>query len=588
MKKILTVLLWALSVQLVAQNLQIITGITINLPAFPDPNTANWGTATSMFTIQASTSERTLKEAMSSTILVTIKKGESKACGTYTNQNAPASSFNKLMMIWAGKNAVSLLGQECMLTPGEYRLCVQFFLKGRQASEEFCKAFTIKAPETTSYQPPQAIAPANGTVISEADAKKPVTFRWTPVTPKPRESVLYRLRIFEIRQGQTAASAVKSAAPLHEKEITNQTQYILPSLSLLTIAKGSSYSWYIQAVDPKGTPVGGNNGMSVPVAFSIGGTNIPVAKAGANTELKMDSAICLPKMNGLFRYHIWAHYQNFSSSSNNILVNDNQYFGGYPANNNPGNGINLRNNIRLKTGVYNNSLTISDGIEATPGTINNISPAANTWPALLNPGNVLSFQFDYSTSNNAPVQFTFYGLVDDSFKDKPNRNARNESADLVYPPCPCTACDTVQMNIPEQGTLSMDSTLWLQTPVNVYPGSIKTVKAQLVYFYYKPESDDCVPCNRDSRDWGNFIVASLSDNEFPLNGQLTHGHEVQWTALNAGGASMNGNFNFHISLPPLVKCCKLEVKFCIRYLFEFTDCSVCEKVVCYSYSKTSK
>jgi hypothetical protein len=156
------------------------------------------------------------------------------------------------------------------------------------------------------------------------------------------------------------------------------------------------------------------------------------------------------------------------------------------------------------------------------------------------------------------------------------------------PSCICTACDSIQINIPSNGHISIDSTLSLQTPVSVTPRFVKTIKAQLVYFEYKPETDDCVPCNRNSNDWGNFIGATLSDNEFSPDGLLTHGHELQWNNANANGATLNGNFNFHISLPPLVNCCKVDIKFCIRYIFEFTDCTVCEKVVCYSYSKTTK
>jgi hypothetical protein len=552
MKKILTFLMMVISVQLLAQNPNIfITGITVTIPAFPDPNTANWGTGTSVFTIQASTSERTLKEAMSSTILVIIKKGESKVCGTYTNQNAPASSFNKITMIWTGRNAVSLLGQECNLSPGDYKFCVQFFLKGQKISEEVCKTFTIKTPETIRYQPPQAISPADGAVINEADAKKPLTFRWTPVTPKPREPVLYKLRIFEIRQGQTATTAIKSAGPLLEKEVSNQTQYVLPSLSQLPVAKGSSYGWYVQAVDSKGNPVGANNGMSNIMTFRVTSFD-----CNFDFSIRATDSICIGMTNNLNKYHIC--FKSMYSSTN----------------------VNL---------TYSNT---GSGIKAymptSPFTQYSISNVTTLVTQLMNVGlTVQNYCFDVLVPpGTTTLRINLQG--DDKDPDPNNTCQPGATYDIKLPPCLCTACDSVQINIPDRGTITMDSTLWLQTPVNVNPGGIKSIKTQLVYFEYKPETDECVSCNRKSGKWGNFLGATLSDNEFPLNGLLTHGHEHQWITANANGATLNGNFNFHISLPPLVTCCKVEIKFCIRYIFEFVDCTVCEKVVCYSYSKTSK
>ena len=52
MKKCLTLLFVAISLQVVAQTYPI-TGINISLPASPDANTANWGTGKTMLTITA-------------------------------------------------------------------------------------------------------------------------------------------------------------------------------------------------------------------------------------------------------------------------------------------------------------------------------------------------------------------------------------------------------------------------------------------------------------------------------------------------------------------------------------------------------
>jgi hypothetical protein len=156
------------------------------------------------------------------------------------------------------------------------------------------------------------------------------------------------------------------------------------------------------------------------------------------------------------------------------------------------------------------------------------------------------------------------------------------------PSCKCTDCDSIQMIIPGNDIGILNSILWLKTPVIVMPGAVKTIKTQLVNFEFYPESAECMPCNRDSRQWGNFINGTLNDIDFNTNGILNWGHELQWNSNHLFASNLNGIFRFNISLPPLVKCCKAEIKFCIRYIFEFDNCVVCEKVICYSYSLTNK
>jgi len=47
---------------------------------------------------------------------------------------------------------------------------------------------------------------------------------------KPIEVVTYKLRIFEIKQDKWQHLSVKNAKPLLEKELINQTRFVLPSL----------------------------------------------------------------------------------------------------------------------------------------------------------------------------------------------------------------------------------------------------------------------------------------------------------------------------------------------------------------------
>jgi hypothetical protein len=591
MKKILTVLLLAISVQLIAQN-PLITSVAINLPAFPDPNTANWGTGTSVFTISASTTPNFLKEAMSTSILVGIRKGGAKVCGAFTSTTAPASSFNKITMIWSGKNAVSLIGQDCTLSPGDYELCVQFFLQGRKVSEGVCKQFTIKPNEDMNYQLPQLIYPANGAILSQTEAMKPLAFRWTPIVPKPKDIVTYRIGIYEVRKGMTAAAVLNSTPVLFEKELSTLTQIVQPSILQRMVSPGSSFGWYVQTLDNQRKPLGKNEGRSEPFTFSIAekgqkpnDSTVYKITGGAIAEFGLDSAICLPKENGLFKYHIWAHYENKSSSVDNILINDSQPFAGYPANPNPGPGLNLRNNIRMKSGSYNGALTMNDILEASSGTISNIIPVPSSGftPPSLAPNTSHNFQFDYATATNSPVQFTYYGLVDDALKDKPNRNARNEIDSLRYPQCPCSACEEITINPKPTGQIQNNGNGSLSLPISLAasPKKVKRIRAELVYFDMKPEDENCLICNRNSNTFGNFITATTTGSGF--SGGVTAGHSVQFDALNDTNISGGIPINFTISIPPIVDCCNAKVNFCIRYVLTFEDCIVCDILVCYHY-----
>jgi hypothetical protein len=270
MKKILIFFSLLVSVHVTAQTYPI-TSITISLPANPDANTANWGSATSLFTITANSKAvngRVDGHVSESKILVTIKKGGAKVCGSFTANTAPASNFNTLTKVWSGSNAVSLLGLGCLLPAGEYELTVQFFGAGVAGlapfSEEKIKPFSIIAKEQLSYQPPQAIAPANNTVLSEIDIKKPITFRWTPVIPRPQEPVTYRLKVWQLMQGQNGAQAMAINQPIITKDVDNLTQTVITNLSSGPCLAPylCDYIWNVQALNREGKPVGGNNGMS--------------------------------------------------------------------------------------------------------------------------------------------------------------------------------------------------------------------------------------------------------------------------------------------------------------------------------------
>ncbi len=305
MKIFPTLLLLLITFQSFSQNYPI-TGINISLPASPDANTANWGSGTSMFVVTANSKPvngRVDGFVVESKILVTIKKSGAKVCGSYTGNTAPTSNFNTLNKVWSGTNAIALLGQECTLPPGDYEICVQFFGYGAAGvaplSEEKTKAFSIRAIEQQVYQAPQAIAPADGALLSETELQKPILFRWIPVIPRAQDPVTYRLKVWQLMQGQTGTQAMKVNQPLITKDVDNITQAVVNNLvgGPCLPPYMCDFIWNVQALNREGKPIGENNGTGKPFQFSA-------RRCDVNLVLRLKSVECLSATNGNNIYKI--------------------------------------------------------------------------------------------------------------------------------------------------------------------------------------------------------------------------------------------------------------------------------------------
>lgn len=280
MKKTLPLLLLIFSVQLSAQNYPV-TGITISLPANPDANTANWKTGSSMLTITANVqmaNGRVIETAESAKMLVTIKKAGNKVCGIYNPNSAPAANFTIATKVWNGNNAVTLMGQECTLTPGDYEICVQFFNQqgSMPLSTEKCKAFTIVATEQV-YMAPQNIIPTNASNFNTSMTTQPVLFKWSAVTPNPTEPVTYRLKVWKINDGQTPAQAMNVNQPAATKDVVAATQTHIINLMDASCLLPSScdFVWQVQALGSGGKTFGPNSGKSTFTVFGTEKNNSP-------------------------------------------------------------------------------------------------------------------------------------------------------------------------------------------------------------------------------------------------------------------------------------------------------------------------
>lgn len=149
-----------------------------------------------------------------------------------------------------------------------------------------------KAKEQQNYRLPQSLSPPNGYLFTEEDLKKPISFRWTPVVPKPRETKLtYRLRVWQLMQGQSSQAA-RGNQPLLDRSVDNLTQTIINNLKSEPCKPPylCELIWNIQTLNSDGKPIGGNNGTSEDFTFKIKiveikGDESPESRSGArNTE----------------------------------------------------------------------------------------------------------------------------------------------------------------------------------------------------------------------------------------------------------------------------------------------------------------
>jgi len=206
-------------------------------------------------------------------------------------------------MVFNGKYKTSM-DRSGKLPAGTYQLCVQLVtpVDFLPISEERCRVFTL-----ASFQLPIPMMPPNEEVIEATKAQTAITFRWTPVTPRPAEQLKYIVTIFEVLDRQTPMQALRSNQPLVIKEIIATTQFIWqPQLSFiktkiwtndsLTAEKNkvehwgdphenlngkivmdsidaTTFIWTIQTLDSRGAPFGDGNingdGISEPNVFTV-------------------------------------------------------------------------------------------------------------------------------------------------------------------------------------------------------------------------------------------------------------------------------------------------------------------------------
>jgi hypothetical protein len=184
----------------------------------------------------------------------------------------------------------------------------------------------------------------------------------------------------------------------------------------------------------------------------------------------------------------------------------------------------------------------------------------------------------------ACVSFIFIGEVQSQIME--NMAAVNQATSIIIDPKNppnCEACNPslVKINVsPYYSTTFYNNnsfTLGQNISISTNPSKlIKSIKAELSYFEFLPENENCLVCNKDASTYGNFNTGTAA----LLNGAGAGTHSLLFSFI---PSKPSGSFpvQFNISMPPTVNCCDAMVRFCIRYTVAFDDCTFCNLMVCY-------
>ena len=595
MKKLILLLLTVTlcsTLYLKAQQVKIISFQVKNiLPAKVD----DWGNVPAALILTAQKSPAAqLKEPK---LIIQIKSNGAIICGNNLSTAVPLGSFD--IKTFTTQELSGMLSNCPVLKDGSYQICVQFFSLDRVAiSNEVCKEFRVETPKEVDFAPPALVTPENDKKFSALDLLKPVMFRWTPVVPKPKEPVTYRLKVWQLMQGQNGLQAMRANQPIVTKDVENITQAVISNLYTGPCKPPylCDYIWSVQAVNKDGKPVGRNEGNSEPYAFKMAADNI-------NTKIdSVDIGCC----------------------------------------------VNNKQNIFIK--ISNLHPTNSAQVTSIKYRVNGTGPLTNltpTVPVLPNMIGANSSQIFTAAINCVDSMKTIKFIVDAIWPTDPD-NINNETAlDTLH--CACDPCKTMGVAL-QQDNLSITASssgqiLLSGVLTGLNPATIKKITMELVYFNIEQTGDsNCVKC-ADNREWGNFIKPASS--YFPgynpglLNG-VNFGREWTWlTKLqkecgsigDQGGGTGNGNnggggmpkcatcgtgpvtnpenadakiantgpviiidpnpnpklnsFSLPIAVPPgsSLKCCGDKIKICIRYTVWDFCCHACDIIKCYEIER---
>ena len=202
-------------------------------------------------------------------LVIQIRSGGAVLCGNNAATAKQVDPFD--VRTFNTADLTGFLSNCHELKEGSYTICAQFFNIDKIAiSREVCKDFRVEATNI-EYSPPTLITPDNGKKFTAQELQGPVMFRWTPLVPKPKEPVTYRLKVWQLMQGQNGTQAMKTNQPIATKDVDNITQATVSGIYTGPCRPPylCDFIWQVQALNRSGKPMGNNNGMSEPYTFGV-------------------------------------------------------------------------------------------------------------------------------------------------------------------------------------------------------------------------------------------------------------------------------------------------------------------------------
>ena len=263
MKK-LKLLLLVLGVSLVASSQINIVSFTVKntLPANIDSWLSTPGAL--ILVAQKAPGQRIVEPRL----VVQIRKGSAVICGNNPATARPVDPFD--VRTFSTADLTGLLSNCHELKEGSYSICAQFFNADRkEISKEVCKEFKVEAINS-EFSPPTLTTPDNGKKFTPQELQGVVMFRWTPLVPKPKEPVTYRIKVWQLMQGQNGTQAMRTNQPIVTKDVDNLTQATVNGIYTGPCKPPylCDFIWNVQALNRSGKPIGNNNGASEPYTFS--------------------------------------------------------------------------------------------------------------------------------------------------------------------------------------------------------------------------------------------------------------------------------------------------------------------------------
>lgn len=499
-------------------------------------------------------------------MLVSIISDGKPICNKYTKENAPFVKFSSRNLTITKSDILSSLNSECILKPGQYELCIQFLDLKNNVLGQSCKMFMVNDVKEQNTILPILISPVNNKELTEKDAKTPLIFRWTAISPKPKESVTYKLKVWQLRVGQKSSEAMRTNMPIFEKEVKDLTQVIVNSsvdFPPCRLPHMCDFIWNVQVLDINGKDMG----SSEPSVFKI----IVVDPSAGCFEI--DTTSYKVECNGYGldgkpKYKL----------TNLILKN---------IGSNPG-----------RPGLFNNTSYPTNFITAMGGiTISNILPSVSP---IIPPGGTMNFSLDFTSTSGSTATI----IINSTIPHPTNPSLycdKTISITVDLPLCYCKDCEMAKIDF-NNTTIKPSS-----SNPNIYNATgnlnvsglpaVYAVEMQVLSYSFTAEPLSCSngisnieqSCvfNKIGTSINGIAVSMMNETVSGLpstNNGIAKNIKISSTTPLPSSIPINLNIGLPGPLTGLTKdCCKMTHRIClkVRVFYDKDSCKSCSFTFCF-------